>query len=62
MWTTKDRVVIRIQRFVYESDDILVQLSFMDWPNVTMDAVLTVIFLKNGKATKLELASTPLPQ
>jgi len=34
----------------------------MDWPNVTMDAVLTVIFLKNGKATKLELASTPLPQ
>jgi hypothetical protein len=34
----------------------------MDWPNGTKDAVLTVMLLKNGKATKMELASTPLPQ
>ncbi len=51
MWTTKDRVVIRSQRFVYESDDILVQHWFMDWQNGTKDAVLTVMLLKNGKAT-----------
>ena len=62
MWTTKDRVVIRSQRVVYESDEILVQHWFMDWPNGTKDAVLTVMLLKNGKATKMELASTPLPQ
>ena len=52
MWTTKDRVVIRSQRVVYESDEILVQHWFMDWPNGTKDAVLTVMLLKNGKATK----------
>ena len=62
MWTTKDRVVIRSQRVVYESDETLVQHWFMDWPNGTKDAVLTVMLLKNGKATKMELASTPLPQ
>ena len=62
MWTTKDRVVIRSQRVVYECDEILVQHWFMDWPNGTKDAVLTVMLLKNGKATKMELASTPLPQ
>ena len=53
MWTTKDRVVIRSQRVVHESDEILVQHWFMDWPNGTKDAVLTVILLKNGKATKM---------
>ena len=62
MQTTKDRVVIRSQRVVYDSDEILVQHWFMDWPNGTKDAVLTVMLFKNGKATKMELASTPLPQ
>tara|TARA_A100001388_G_C28315211_1_gene287305 strand:- start:263 stop:382 length:120 start_codon:yes stop_codon:yes gene_type:complete len=39
-----------------------VQHWFIDWPNETKDAVLTLMLLENGKATKIELASTPLPQ
>ena len=56
MWTTKDRVVMRSQRVVYESDEILVQHWFMDWPNGTKDAVLKVMLLKNEKSNKDEIS------
>ena len=60
MWTTKDRVVIRSQRVVYESDEILVQHWFMNWPNGTKNAVLSAILINDGKANKIELTSIPL--
>ena len=47
---------------MFESDEILVQHWFLDWANGSKDAVLTAMLLKDGKAIKMELASTPLPQ
>ena len=62
MWTTKDRVKIQSHRIVYESDEILVQHWFLEWPNGSKDAVLSAMLMDNGKAKKIELATTPIHQ
>ena len=62
MWTTKDRVKIQSHRIVYESDEILVQHWFLEWPNGSKDAVLSAMLLNDGQAKKIEFASTPIPQ
>ena len=62
MWTTKDRVKIQSHRIVYESDEILVQHWFLEWPNGSKDAVLSAMLLNDGQAKIIEFASTPIPQ
>ena len=40
MWTTKDRVVIRSQRVVYESDKFFIALAF--GPLITLGTVVAM--------------------
>jgi len=45
---------------VYENADILVQHSFMSYPDDTKEAVMMVAMLKDGKITRMETGATPL--
>jgi hypothetical protein len=47
-------------RCIYENDDILVQHSFMSYPDDTREAVMMVATLKDGKIIHVETGATPL--
>ncbi|MEX0504292.1 DUF4440 domain-containing protein [Alphaproteobacteria bacterium LSUCC0719] len=47
-------------RCVYENDDILVQHSFMSYPDDTREAVMLVAMLKDGKIIRMETGATSL--
>ena len=46
MWTTKDRVKIQSHRIVYESDEILVQHWFLEWPNSSKGLQTLINFIQ----------------
>lgn len=51
---------IENQRCVYENDDILVEHSFMSFPDGSREAVLTANTLKDGKIVRMESGASLL--
>jgi hypothetical protein len=52
------RIAVHDHRCLYENDDILVEHSFMDFPDGTREAVLHVHMLKDGKIIRTETGAT----
>lgn len=53
-------IAVHDQRCLYENGDILVEHSFMDFPDGTREAVLHVHMLKDGKIIRTETGATPV--
>jgi hypothetical protein len=53
-------VVQEDHRCLYENEDILVEHSFMDFPDGSREAVLVVHQIKNGKIIRTETGATPI--
>ena len=49
------------QRCLYENSEIMVEHSFMKFPDGTAEAVLVVNHIKDGKIIRVETGATPLP-
>jgi hypothetical protein len=47
-------------RCIYENDDIMVSHSIVTFPNGTIDGVMYVGILKDGKLFRTETGSTPI--
>ena len=47
------------QRCLYENEDIMVEHSFMKFPDGSSEAVLVVNHLKDGKIIRTETGATP---
>lgn len=52
----------RKERCIFENDEIVVSHSFNKFPNGSVDAVMTVQTLKDGKVCRMETGSTTVPQ
>ena len=50
----------RMQRCIYENDDIMVTHDFMSYPDNTREAVMGVATLKEGKIIRMETGATSL--
>ena len=48
------------QRCLYENSEIMVEHSFMKFPDGTAEAVLVVNHIKNGKIIRVETGATPI--
>lgn len=48
------------QRCLYENQDIMVEHSFMKFPDGSSEAVLVVNHLKDGKIIRVETGATPI--
>ena len=48
------------QRCLYENDEIMVEHSFMKFPDGTSEAVLVVNYIKDGKIIRVETGATPV--
>ena len=48
------------QRCLYENDEIMIEHSFMKFPDGTSEAVLVVNHLKDGKVLRVETGATPI--
>ena len=48
------------QRCLYENDEIMVEHSFMTFPDGTSEAVLVVNQIKDGKIIRVETGATPI--
>ena len=48
------------QRCLYENDDIMVEHSFMKFPDGSSEAVLVVNHLQDGKIIRAETGATPI--
>ena len=55
-----DSLEVTDQRCVYENDDILVEHSFMSFPDGSKEAVLAVWTKRNDKFIKVETGATPI--
>lgn len=55
-----DKFIQESSRCVYENDDILVQHSFMSYPDDTREAVMLVAMKKDGKIVHMETGATSL--
>ena len=55
-----DKFIQESSRCVYENDDILVQHSFMSYPDDTREAVMLVAMKKDGKLVHMETGATSL--
>ena len=55
-----DNFIQESSRCVYENDDIIVEHSFMSYPDNTREAVMLVAMLKDGKVIKMETGATAL--
>lgn len=55
-----DKFIQDSSRCVYENDDIMVQHSFMSYPDDTKEAVMLVAMLKDGKIVRMETGATAL--
>ena len=55
-----DKFVQESSRLVYENDEILVDHSFMSYPDNSRDAVMLVAMIKDGKIIKMETGATLL--
>ena len=48
------------QRCLYENEEIMVEHSFMAFPDGTSEAVMVVNLLKDGKIIRTETGATPI--
>lgn len=48
------------QRCLYENSEIMVEHSFMKFPDGTAEAVLVVNHIKDGKIIRVETGATPI--
>ena len=55
-----DALSFNNQRCLYENDEIMVEHSFMTFPDGTSEAVLVVNFLQDGKIIRTETGATPI--
>ncbi|MDC1135260.1 hypothetical protein OAT45_00990 [Alphaproteobacteria bacterium] len=55
-----DKFIQESSRCVYENDEILVEHSFMSYPDDSREAVMLVAMLKDGKVIKMETGATSL--
>ena len=55
-----DKFIQETTRCVYENSEILVEHSFMSYPDNTREAVMLVAILKDGKILNMETGATPL--
>ena len=55
-----DKFIQESTRCVYENDDILVEHSFMSYPDNTREAVMMIALKKDGKIIKVETGATSL--
>jgi hypothetical protein len=55
-----DKFIQDSSRCVYENEDIMVQHSFMSYPDDTKEAVMLVAMLKDGKIVRMETGATAL--
>ena len=46
---------------IYENNDVFVSHQFIHFPSGDIEAVMVVMLLKNGKATRMETGATPMP-
>ena len=57
---SSDNLEVTNQRCVYENDDILVEHSFISFPDGSKEAVLSVWTKRNDKFVKVETGATPI--
>lgn len=55
-----DALSFNNQRCLYENEEIMVEHSFMKFPDGTSEAVLVVNHLKDGKIIRVETGATPV--
>ena len=55
-----EKFIQESSRCVYENDEIIVEHSFMSYPDNTREAVMLVAMLKDGKIFKMETGATAL--
>ena len=55
-----DKFVQESSRLVYENDEILVDHSFMSYPDKSREALMLVSMIKDGKIIKMETGATLL--
>ena len=55
-----EKFIQESSRCVYEKDEIIVEHSFMSYPDNTREAVMLVAMLKDGKIIKMETGATAL--
>ena len=55
-----EKFVFESSRCVYENDEIIVDHSFMSYPDGTREAVMLVAMLKDGKILHMETGATSL--
>jgi hypothetical protein len=55
-----DALQFQDQRCLYENDEIMVEHSFMKFPDGTSEAVLVVNHIKDGKIIRVETGATPI--
>jgi len=57
---SSDSLELTEQRCIYENDDIMVEHSFMSFPDGSKEAVLAVWSKSNGKFVRVETGATPI--
>ena len=55
-----DKFVQESSRLVYENEEIMVDHSFMSYPDNSREAVMLVAMIKDGKIIKMETGATLL--
>ncbi|MGC6516709.1 MAG: nuclear transport factor 2 family protein [Candidatus Puniceispirillaceae bacterium] len=55
-----EKFIQEFTRCVYENDDILVEHSFMSYPDDTREAVMMIALKKDGKIIRVETGATTL--
>ncbi len=55
-----DKFVQESSRLVYENDEIMVDHSFMSYPDNSREAVMLIAMIKDGKIIKMETGATLL--
>jgi hypothetical protein len=55
-----DALEFNDQRCLYENEDIMVEHSFMKFPDGSSEAVLVVNLLKDGEIIRVETGATPV--
>ena len=55
-----EKFIQETSRCIYENEDILVEHSFMSYPDNTREAVMLVALKKDGKIFQMETGATPL--
>ena len=55
-----EKFIFESSRCIYENSEIMVDHSFMSYPDETREAVMLVAKLKDGKILHIETGATPL--